>query len=47
MSLVESGKQRAFAVLQWLLAIRYVKFGMVGASGTVVNVVVLYLGHEY
>ena len=47
MSLVESGKQRAFALLQWLLAIRYVKFGMVGASGTVVNVVVLYLGHEY
>lgn len=26
---------------------RYIKFGIVGASGTVVNLVVLYLGHEY
>ncbi len=26
---------------------RYLKFGIVGASGTVVNLVVLHLGHEY
>ena len=26
---------------------RYIKFGIVGASGTVVNLLVLYLGHEY
>jgi putative flippase GtrA len=26
---------------------RYIKFGIVGASGTVVNLTVLHLGHEY
>ena len=26
---------------------RYIKFGIVGASGTVVNLVVLHVGHEY
>lgn len=26
---------------------RFIKFGIVGASGTVVNLVVLHLGHEY
>ena len=26
---------------------RYIKFGIVGASGTVVNLVVLHLGHEF
>jgi putative flippase GtrA len=26
---------------------RYLKFGIVGASGTVVNLVVLHIGHEY
>jgi putative flippase GtrA len=35
----------------WALALieryRFLKFGIVGASGTVVNLVVLYLGHEY
>jgi dolichol-phosphate mannosyltransferase len=40
-------RNRFLEVLRWLLAIRYIKFGMVGASGTVVNMVVLYLGHEY
>jgi len=34
-------------VLGWLERYRYLKFGIVGASGTVVNLVVLYLGHEY
>ncbi len=40
-------RERLLALLRWLLAIRYVKFGLVGASGTVVNILVLYLGHEY
>jgi dolichol-phosphate mannosyltransferase len=40
-------RKRLLAMLRWLLAIRYIKFGMVGASGTVVNILVLYLGHEY
>lgn len=26
---------------------RYLKFGIIGASGTVVNLVVLHIGHEY
>ena len=34
-------------VLGWMERYRYIKFGIVGASGTVVNLVVLYLGHEY
>ncbi len=33
--------------LNWLGRYRYIKFGIVGASGTVVNLVVLHLGHEY
>jgi dolichol-phosphate mannosyltransferase len=40
-------RERLLGLLRWLLTIRYIKFGMVGASGTVVNIVVLYLGHEY
>ncbi len=35
----------------WVLGLleryRYIKFGIVGASGTVVNLVVLHFGHEY
>ena len=35
----------------WALGIleryRYIKFGIVGASGTVVNLLVLHFGHEY
>ena len=34
-------------LLRWLEKFRYIKFGIVGASGTVVNLVVLHLGHEY
>lgn len=34
-------------LLRWLESYRYIKFGIVGASGTVVNLVVLHLGHEY
>lgn len=33
--------------LGWLERYRYLKFGIVGASGTVVNLLVLHLGHEY
>ena len=38
---------RALDAMAWLTRFRYLKFGLVGASGTVVNMVVLYLGHEY
>ena len=43
-----SGLQRA---VLWALALleryRYIKFGIVGASGTVVNLTMLHVGHEY
>jgi dolichol-phosphate mannosyltransferase len=39
--------QYLLSLLRWLEKFRYLKFGIVGASGTVVNLVVLYLGHEY
>ncbi len=44
-------RQRAahnvLALLRWLEQFRYLKFGIVGASGTVVNLVILHIGHEY
>ena len=44
----QNGLQRAAL---WTLGLleryRYIKFGIVGASGTVVNLLVLHLGHEY
>ena len=36
-----------FKGLRWLEQFRYVKFGIVGASGTVVNLLVLFIGREY
>ena len=33
--------------LAWIERYRYLKFGIVGASGTVVNLAVLHFGHEY
>ncbi|MEN9438293.1 MAG: hypothetical protein RIR09_2948 [Pseudomonadota bacterium] len=43
-----SGVQRATLwTLGWLERYRYIKFGIVGASGTVVNLAVLHWGHEY
>ncbi len=33
--------------IQWLLNNRYVRFGTVGLSGTVVNLAVLFVGQEY
>ena len=39
-------RSRLFALLTWLESFRYLKFGLVGASGTVVNMLVLRLGQE-
>ena len=44
---MKAWQQRALQLLQWLSRIRYFKFGVVGASGTVVNMLVLYLCHNY
>jgi putative flippase GtrA len=38
---------RLWALLNWLKSFRYIKFGMVGASGTLVNMGVLYLAQEH
>ena len=43
-----SALQRAVLwALRWMERYRYIKFGIVGASGTVVNLAVLHFGHEY
>ncbi len=42
-----SWQQRIFQWIEWLKGFRYIKFGLVGASGTVVNMAVLYLAQEY
>ena len=34
-------------LIDWLRRFRYLKFGLVGASGTVVNMAILYLSQEY
>lgn len=47
MSRAPTWQQRLFALVQWLKGFRYIKFGLVGASGTVVNVVVLHVAQEY
>ena len=47
MTAAEGWKARALHTIAGLTRFRYLKFGLVGASGTVVNIVVLYLGHEY
>ncbi len=47
MSAPTGWQQRAFQLMEWLKKFRYIKFGLVGASGTVVNMVVLYLGQEF
>ena len=33
--------------LRWIERYRYVKFILVGASGLVINLAVVYLGHQY
>lgn len=40
-------QQRLFLLMEWLKRFRYIKFGLVGASGTVVNLLILHVGHEY
>ena len=44
---MSSLRPRVERQLLWLMRLRFVKFGMVGASGTVVNQVVLFLAHRY
>jgi len=44
---VKAWQQRALQLARRLSRIRYFKFGVVGASGTVVNMAVLYLCHNY
>lgn len=40
-------RQRLFSLVEWLKSFRYIKFGLVGASGTVVNMAVLWVAQEY
>jgi len=47
MSAVRPVQKAVLRGLAWIERYRYLKFGIVGASGTVVNLLVLHLGHEY
>jgi dolichol-phosphate mannosyltransferase len=47
MSALHRAQGALLAVLAWIARYRYLKFGIVGASGTVVNLVILHIGHEY
>ena len=47
MSRTTSLQRATFWALGWMERYRYIKFGIVGASGTVVNLAVLHVGHEY
>lgn len=40
-------QQRVYQLMEWLKGFRYIKFGLVGASGTVVNMAVLFVAQEY
>lgn len=40
-------RERLWRLIDWLHSFRYVRFGLVGASGTVVNLAVLYTAHEF
>jgi dolichol-phosphate mannosyltransferase len=40
-------KERLWRLIDWLHGFRYVRFGLVGASGTVINLAVLYTAHEF
>jgi putative flippase GtrA len=40
-------RERLWRFIDWLHSLRYVRFGLVGASGTVVNLAVLYTAHEF
>jgi dolichol-phosphate mannosyltransferase len=47
MSLVSTLQRTTLWALGLLERYRFIKFGIVGASGVVVNLTVLHLGHEY
>ena len=47
MSALRPVQKTVLQALAWIERYRYLKFGIVGASGTVVNLTILYLGHEY
>ncbi len=47
MTPILSWSQRVYLLVAWLKSFRYVKFGLVGASGTVVNMAVLYVAQEF
>jgi putative flippase GtrA len=47
MSSESSLTSKLIALIAWLKSFRYVKFGLVGASGTVVNIAVLHLAQTY
>ena len=47
MSSAPGSPSRWFTLLAWLAKFRYLKFGIVGASGTVVNIAVLYMAQTY
>ena len=40
-------RQRLWSLLAWLKGFRYIKFGLVGASGTVINMATLFLAQEF
>jgi putative flippase GtrA len=40
-------QERLWRLIDWLHGFRYVRFGLVGASGTVINLAVLYTAHEF
>jgi putative flippase GtrA len=40
-------QNRLLTLIEWLQRFRYIKFGIVGASGTIVNMLILFLGQEY
>jgi dolichol-phosphate mannosyltransferase len=40
-------RERLWRLIDWLHGLRYIRFGLVGASGTVVNLAVLFTAHEY
>ena len=40
-------RDRLWQLIDWLHGFRYIRFGIVGASGTVVNLAVLYACQEY
>lgn len=47
MSQYAGWQQRFFLLIEWLKSFRYIKFGLVGASGTVVNMAILFVAQEY